>query len=211
MQIVSLTVGPMEVNCYLVWENPQEAVVIDPGAQHDKIIEALEERKLIPKSILLTHGHFDHIGAVAELKRKYHTEVIIGAEDEEMLDDPLKNAASLAGIQLPSVSATRVVSEGDLIVCGGLTFEVLHTPGHSKGSVVYSCGNALFSGDTLFAGSMGRTDFYGGDARKITQSLQRLACLKGDYRVFPGHGPETTLERERFANPFLGADYDSLS
>lgn len=206
MKIKQLTVGPLAVNCYLVWERPEAAVAVDPGASPQKIRVALEQNGLTLTDILLTHGHFDHIGAAAELKEQYGAKVWIHALDEELLADPEKNVAAEVGITVPPVAADHTLADGEQFTAGGMLFQVLHTPGHSKGSCVYICGDLLFSGDTLFAGSMGRTDFYGGDIRALSASLQTLAGLDGDYRVLPGHGPETTLETERRTNPFLGAD-----
>lgn len=211
MQICTVPVGPLETNCYLVWEEKENAVLIDPGAEPDRILEAVIENGVTPTTLLLTHAHFDHIGAVALLKQRYDLKVVIEADDEELLADPIKNQSATFGLAQPSFSADRVVVDGDLVAAGSLTFEVLHTPGHSKGSCVYLCENAMFSGDTLFWNSVGRTDFYGGDSNALRQSLKRLAALEGDYTVYPGHGPETTLEDERRSNPFLGAEDDPLS
>ena len=211
MRIYRVPVGLMEVNCYFIWNRKDAVVLIDPGADAVRISRELETNGLVPCVILLTHGHFDHIGAVAELKEKYGLEVIIGAKDEEMLTDPEKNASGLIGVKTASFQAERLVNDGEILTAGGLEFEAYHTPGHTKGSMTYRCEEALFTGDTLFAGSVGRTDFYGGDFSALSASLKRLAALWGDYRILPGHGPETTLETERKINPFLGADYDSLS
>lgn len=203
MEIDVIAVGPMGANCYLVWKQKEAAVLIDPGADADKISRRLEEKGLMPCAVLLTHGHFDHAGAVAALKEKYPLEVVIGAEDEEMPGNPQQDASALVGGQVALFSIGRTVVDGERFMLGGIEFEALHTPGHTRGSMVYRSGGALFTGDTLFAGSVGRTDFYGGDFRALSASLRRLAGLEGDYRVFPGHGPETTLEAERRTNPFL--------
>lgn len=211
MEITSMAVGSMGANCYFVWNRKNETVLIDPGADAPRISAQLKEQGLTPCAILLTHGHFDHIGAVAELVKTYRIPVIIGEQDQEMLGDPQKNASGLIGANIAPCCAQSTVKDGDVFATGGLEFEAIHTPGHTKGSMTYRCGNVLFSGDTLFMGSVGRTDFYGGDFSALSASLRRLCALQGNYRILPGHGPETTLEAERKTNPFLGANYDSLS
>ncbi len=203
MEIDAIPVGPMGANCYLLWERKEAAVLIDPGAYADKISRRLEEKGLTPCAVLLTHGHFDHVGAVAALQEKYSFEVVIGAEDEGMPGNPEQDASALVGGRVDPFSIDRTVVDGERFTLGGIEFEALHTPGHTRGSMVYRSGDALFTGDTLFAGSVGRTDFYGGDFRALSASLRRLAGLEGDYQVFPGHGPRTTLDAERRTNPFL--------
>lgn len=206
MNILALTVGLLGENCYLVWNEPEHAAVIDPGAEAQHILNSLQKNGLRAEAILLTHGHFDHIGAVAELKEQTGARVFAPEEDAELLTDPTKNLSGEMGINIQPFEADRLLRDGDRFEIGSMKFEFLHTPGHTKGSGVYRVEDVLFTGDTLFAGSMGRTDFYGGDFRAMEQSLSRLAGLEGDFRVLCGHGEGTTLEQERRSNPFLRVD-----
>lgn len=204
MEIRRLTVGILETNCYLVWKKKEEAVLIDPGGEIKKIEALLESCGAAPCAILLTHGHFDHFGAAKGLADRFGIPVAIGEKDAEKLTDGRKNLSSLMGLSVKEVEPDRLAREGDVIEAGGLSFSVLSTPGHSSGSVVYRCGDVLFTGDTLFAGSIGRTDFPDSDPVAMRESLRKLASVTGDLRICPGHGPETTLEAEKSTNPFLG-------
>lgn len=188
-----LPLGPLETNCWLCWdENTRGCAVIDPGAEPEKLVRALQEKDLHPKAILLTHAHFDHVGAVAPLARALNLPVYVHEADtalpERLTGGPLYFTAEYA--------------EGDTVTVDGLRFEVLETPGHTMGSVCLRCGALLFTGDTLFAGACGRTDL-GGSAAAMGASLCRLALLPGDYAVLPGHGPASTLDLERRTNPYL--------
>jgi len=205
MKILTLPVGMMGVNCYIVRGDDQNAVLIDPGASEEKIVQTLNQEGLKPCAILLTHGHFDHIGAVTALRDRYGVPVLIGALDEEMLSDPYKNASALIGAPLVPFSADKVLKDGETVSFAGLTFETIHTPGHTLGSVTYRCEDALFTGDTLFAGSVGRTDLYGGDFLALSASLKKIAALEDSLLVLPGHGESSVLSAERQCNPFLGA------
>ena len=194
MEIRTMALGSYQTNCYMAWaDGADSCVVIDPGYEPERIAQQLlaENKKL--QAILLTHGHFDHVGGVKELARQTGCRVYICKEDLSL------NPALTAGV----LHYTDTYGEGDTLDMAGLTFQVLHTPGHTPGSVCLKCGGVLFSGDTLFAQTCGRTDLPGGDYRQILQSLTRLAQLEGDARVLPGHGCETTLEEERRYNPFL--------
>ena len=203
MEIRCITVGLLATNCYLVWKEKDAAVLIDPGAEPGKIEAAFASYGVTPCAVVLTHAHFDHFGAAASLVSTYGLPVIVGAEDEEKLSDGEKNLSKAMGRSVKQVCAARTVRDGDAFEIGGLSFEVLATPGHSAGSVTYRLENALFTGDALFAGSVGRTDFPDSGPKAMVQTLRRLAGLAGDFLVFPGHGPETTLETERRTNPFL--------
>ncbi|MDF2566807.1 MAG: Zn-dependent hydrolase, including glyoxylase, partial [Oscillospiraceae bacterium] len=170
-----------------------------------------QKNNLTLKVIILTHGHFDHIGAAKELKEQSGAKVMIHEQDAEMLEDNRKNLAVHFDVyDYVPFKADALLKDGDTIELDELRMEVIHTPGHSKGSITLRFGNVLLAGDTLFKGSAGRTDHYGGDYQSLKKSLARLANLAGDYVVYSGHGPETTLATERRTNPYMGtADYDN--
>lgn len=195
MQYQSLPLGSYQTNCYLCWDEATHGcAVIDPGYDAERILRALQAQDLRPKTILLTHGHFDHVGAVRPLQEALRVPVYL-SEKELSLPESLT-----AG----PLFYTDGYGEGDTVVVDGLTFRVIETPGHTKGSVCLLCGDLIFSGDTLFAGSCGRTDL-GGSWEDMAASLARLAALPGDYTVLPGHGPTSTLSEERRYNPYMRA------
>ena len=198
MDIQILQVGPIGTNCYLLCdETEHRCAVIDPGGDPLEVAAAVEGSGCAPCAILLTHGHYDHTGAVAELAEKWPDVPVYLNHRDQYGDD-----ASMWRL-FPPVAGTRNYDEGDTVAVGGLTLSVLATPGHSEGGVTLRCGDALFCGDTLFAGSCGRTDFPGGSVKKIMASLKRLGSLEGDLTVYPGHMEPSTLERERAWNPYL--------
>ena len=199
MKISSLQVGPIGTNCYLLCdEAAQVCAVIDPGGNAQRVAAAVEQTGCTPCAILLTHGHYDHTGGVAGLRERW-LGIPVYLNHRDVYDNDLQ-----AQQLFPVLSgAVRDYDEGDSVSVGGLTVEVLATPGHSEGSVTLQCGNVLFCGDTLFAGSCGRTDFVGGSYEKIMRSLRRLGQLSGDRQVLPGHMEPSTLERERQINPYL--------
>lgn len=195
MLIKTLTVGQMEENCYVVTdEESLLCAVIDPGDESNTILDYIEDNSLTPVAILLTHGHFDHTGAVETVREETGAPVYINREDtsEEYEDFRWK----------PS-GAVRYISDGQIIEVGKLRFRVLETPGHSRGSVTFRCENALFTGDTLFRGSAGRTDLPGGDYDRLMASLRRLADIPGDLEVYPGHEAPSTLNVERASNYYV--------
>ena len=194
MRIQSIQVGSLGTNAYIVFDEKRtDAVVIDPGAEARAIQKALQGRTIA--AVLLTHGHCDHIGAVDGLREGAF--VAVHALDAPMLTSAQGNLSSLLGRNFSVRPADRLLEDGELVEAAGLAFEVLHTPGHTPGSVCYRCGSALFSGDTLFSGGYGRYDLPGGDWEALKQSLRRVLSLSGVDRVYPGHNEETTLERER--------------
>lgn len=206
MKIQPFITGALAENCYVLTdEQTGQSAVIDPGELTERLADFLEENGLKNVVyILLTHGHFDHIMGVAQVKEKTGAQVVIHALDEPCLADEEKSLASreYPGVQMP-VQADRLVADGDVLELGSLRIQVLHTPGHTRGGVCYVCENAVFSGDTLFCHTCGRTDFPGGSMEQMRDSLQRLAELPGDYNVYPGHNRATTLEEERVKNRYM--------
>ena len=170
MKMVVMQVGMLGVNCYIVVSDSQNAAVIDPGGEAERILDYLQANKLTLQKILLTHGHIDHIGAVKALKERTGAEIYIHASDAEMLSDPVKNLASPFRMAYQPVSPDHTFSDGSQISLDEITFTVMHTPGHTKGSSVFLTGTTMLSGDTLFQGSIGRIDFYGG------AGLRRILC-----------------------------------
>jgi glyoxylase-like metal-dependent hydrolase (beta-lactamase superfamily II) len=195
MLIKTLTVGQMEENCYVVTdEDSLLCAVIDPGDESNTILDYIESNHLTPVAILLTHGHFDHTGAVETIHGETGAPVYINLEDtSEQYED----------YRWKPVEGARFISDGQIIEVGKLRFRVLETPGHSKGSVCFRCEDALFTGDTLFRGSAGRTDLPGGDYDRLMASLRRLADIPGDLEVYPGHEAPSTLNIERATNYYV--------
>ena len=185
LHMKTLSVGELSTCCYIVWDNSADGcIVIDPGAEPERIRHACEDLRI--EAILLTHGHFDHIGGVAELA-KHGAEIVIHRDDAPMLGDTRLNASWLVGWNVTAPAAARTVEEGDVLIYAGATFTVLHTPGHTPGSVCYQTGKWLFTGDTLFHFGYGRTDLPGGNMRQLAESLRKLAPLAQQYEIYPGH------------------------
>jgi len=197
MLIKTLTVGMLETNCYVVTdEETRKCAIIDPGAESNTILDYVESNGLAPEAIFLTHGHFDHCTALEAVADTTGAPAYIHAGDI--------NASKLRRHRNPGGYGNLIrYAEGDVFNIGGLEFAVLETPGHSPGSVTLKCETALFTGDTLFRDSCGRTDLEGGDAKELTKSLKRLAGLDGDFEVYPGHAGTTTLSRERSFNYYM--------
>lgn len=206
MKLYVKPVGTIGTNCYIVVDESGKCAVIDPGAQDEKLIDFLQVHNFKPEYILLTHGHYDHIGAVKSILSKYDDcKLAIGKNDAEQLSDVTKSLATSRTMDEKDyiMAPDLLLADGDQLTVGSLTFSVIDTPGHTRGGVSYLCGDLLFSGDTLFCGDVGRCDLYGGDFATLQESLKKLAALKGDYRVLPGHGPESTLDSERAQNPYM--------
>ncbi len=195
--------GDFGTNCYILGDNG-EAVLIDAPYSAEIIIKELERIGLTLKKILLTHGHCDHIEALNGLKEKYDCEVYIHPADKDMLYDPKASMASYFGTPFESFKyGVCEIKDGDIITQGGLRLEVLFTPGHTLGSVSYITPDEVFTGDTLFEGTVGRTDLGDGDYAQLIRSISRLIKKCGRMRVFPGHGMPTDTEAERLYNPYL--------
>ena len=193
MKLTSLTVGSIGTNCFILYdEKTRDAVVIDPSDEAELVEARITALGLKVRAILLTHGHFDHGGDVERIRRLSGAPVYLHPADR-----------ALPSWLTHGLKADHDLAEGEVLELAGMRFTVLHTPGHTPGSVCFRCGDRLFAGDTLFAGSCGRTDLPGGSGADMLQSLRRLAGLEGDCTVFPGHGDMTTLDRERRSNPYV--------
>ena len=194
LQIHVLPLGDYQTNCYILHKDgSSDCVVLDPGYEPEIILSYLAEKKLNLTAIALTHCHFDHVGAVKELAAQTDCRVYLNQKDLAL--PPMLTNGPLY--------YTDTYKDGDTVPLAGIPFRVLETPGHTPGSVCLMTGAHLFSGDTLFAGSCGRTDLPGGDSRAMRDSLRKLAALEGNYNVYPGHGSATTLAREKQTNPYL--------
>lgn len=200
MTVYTLPVGALGTNCYIVWDDMRRAVVIDPGDNCDAIRRVLDKEQLTLGAVLLTHAHFDHMGAADALSAL--APVYCHALDIPALTNGTRNLSAVFGVPLTPVKEAVALNEGDTVTVGGLCFTVLHTPGHTVGSCCFYIGDVLFAGDTLFCESIGRTDFPGGDMTAMRASLARLTALHGDTRVYPGHGEPTTIAHEKRYNPY---------
>jgi len=203
MIIKSLSVGPLENNCFIIVnEDTKEALLIDPGDEPDRIIDVINENSFKVKYIVCTHAHFDHVGAVPEIKKETDAKIVIH-RDEVSIYERATDLSALWEFEIdPLPEPDILVLEGDRLVVGGLKFQILHTPGHSPGGICLYGEGIIITGDTLFAGSVGRTDFYGGDVEKLKKSIKRLMALPDEVKIFPGHGPQSTIGYERDNNLF---------
>ena len=194
MKIITITGGSLYTNCYMAYaEDSDTCVLIDPGFDAEQILEKVRAQGKTLEAVFLTHGHFDHIGGVKDIAAQTGCRVYIHEAD----------LALPSQLTVGTVPATDHYDEGDTVTAAGLTFRVLHTPGHTPGGVCLLCEEAMFAGDTLFAGTCGRTDLPGSSPKQMRDSLSRLAKLEGNYRVLPGHGIYSTLDMEKRTNPYL--------
>ena len=203
MQVNTIVVGPLQTNCYVLSDTHGNAALIDLGDDADRILQYVRMHNLNVKGIWLTHGHYDHINAVPALKAVLPCPVIACEAEKSLLADGRKNLSLPFGGRPLALEADVWHKEGDVFPFGDETVTVFHTPGHTAGSCCYAVGNLLFSGDTLFENSIGRTDFPTGDPMTMRLTLQRLLALEGEYTVLPGHGPATLLSVERRENPYI--------
>ncbi len=209
MKIIKRTVGDVETNCYIVVnETSKECFIIDPGDDEEVLIAAIEEEKAVPKAILLTHGHFDHIYAVEPLAKKYGIPVYASEKEAQLLAEPEMNCSALYGREV-AVVPENYIEDGDIFEIAGIKIKGLHTPGHTKGSMCFYVGseNTLFSGDTLFKGGVGRTDLPTGNTHLLLESLRdKIIVLPPETIIYPGHGPQTELDYEKRNNSYMYGD-----
>jgi len=205
MLIKKFVVGPLQENCYIVGDKKtKQAIVIDPGDEPDRIIGEIKDNGLEVGAVILTHAHFDHIGAAGDIKRATGAKILMHKDDTEAYSLAKEQAAfwGYSVEDLPQID--RFIDEGEELKAGNLGFKVMHTPGHSQGGICLYGEGVVFTGDTIFQGSVGRTDFPGGSMEELRKSFSRLIALPEDTKVFSGHGPETTIGREKRENFFMG-------
>jgi glyoxylase-like metal-dependent hydrolase (beta-lactamase superfamily II) len=209
MFVKGLIVGALQANAYIAGcPAGKVAAVIDPGGEAERIVAEIASLGYEVCCILITHGHYDHIGGLAELKKKTGAPVMIHTGDASMLTNAGTNLSLSLGRKYEAGMPDRELNDGDVIRVGEHKLEVYHTPGHTPGSVCFAAPGLVFSGDTLFAGSIGRTDFPGGSLRQLMTAIKRkLLPLPDDTVVYPGHGPDTTIGEEREQNPFLTGEW----
>ncbi|MGD0089140.1 MAG: MBL fold metallo-hydrolase [Planctomycetota bacterium] len=214
LRILQLAVGELEANCYLLWrEGGKEAIVLDPGADEDEIRAALQKRGLVPAALVVTHCHGDHIGALKALKAAYpEARVCVPEAEAAWLQRPTLNLSYFFGAAVTGPDADQLVKDGDTIAAAGLELQALSVPGHSPGSTAYVVSDGatphVFCGDILFANSIGRTDLPGGEGEEalVANIREKLFALAEETVVHPGHGPETSIGKEKEDNPFCGVD-----
>ncbi|MFC0308248.1 MBL fold metallo-hydrolase [Gallibacterium trehalosifermentans] len=207
MNVQIIPVTPFQQNCSVVWDDEKNAAIIDPGGEAERIIQFIQENQLIPKLILLTHGHLDHVGAAAKLKREFNIEIVGPEKSDDYWLQGLPQQAEQFGLPYCApLTPDRWLNEGDVIAVGDLSFEVLHLPGHTPGHIgfINKEENIAFTGDVLFHRSIGRTDFPGGNFSQLIQTIkEKLWALDDEMQIIAGHGLFTTIADEKNKNPFL--------
>ncbi len=206
LAVSGLVVGPIQSNCYIVWDkDTNRGAVVDPGGDLEKIRGAVDAAGCSVEWVLLTHGHFDHVFYAQDVSRLYSAKIAIHPADAALMNDTLDIAECFYDLgEYKPAEPDKLLSDGDVIEIGGLQIRVMHTPGHSPGGVCYDCGTVVFTGDTLFAGSVGRTDFPGGSMQQLVSSIKnKLFVLDDSVIVLPGHGPQSTIGEQKRSNPFV--------
>lgn len=198
------TVGPMEANCYILY-NPdkREGLIIDPGAEGSHLIKFIKQEKISINYIVNTHGHPDHIGANRKIKEHTNAPILIHQYDAPMLAKSGSVLSLIFPVESSSPPADTFIKDGDLIECAGMKLKVLHTPGHTPGGISLLIDDSIFTGDTLFSGSIGRSDLPGGSPQVLLSSIKKILSLDENLIIYPGHGPSTTVGQELHSNPFI--------
>lgn len=205
MKILTFILGVMQTNCYFIIDETTGATaVVDPAASVEKITDKITEHGLNLKYIILTHAHFDHMMALEELREQMHVPVYIHEHDAQALLHPEQSYMyQFGGIKTSCRATDFLLTDGDVLKLGQSKIKIIHTPGHTMGSICLIAEDNIISGDTLFRGDIGRYDLYGGDYNQLLQSLKKLSDLEGDYKIYPGHGSSTRLSKERKNNIYL--------
>jgi glyoxylase-like metal-dependent hydrolase (beta-lactamase superfamily II) len=204
IKVKKVKTGIIDENCYLVYDTATKyTAIIDPGEDVGQIIDIIDAENLNPEILINTHGHYDHVSGDDKIRLKYKIPLAVHKDEVEMLADPKKNASFIWGVSVAVKEPEILLKDNQDIKLSFTTFKVLSTPGHSKGSICLLCESYLFTGDTLFAGTIGRTDLWGGNNETILQSLEKLKKLDPSITVCPGHGSMTTIANELKHNPFL--------
>ncbi len=206
MEYKRFPLGPLWTNTYLVWDNSGTACIVDPAADLTEIAQFTKERKIVVDAVFLTHGHPDHIGGLPQAMDLFTRRVYLSRGDAHMVLSPNPEVLHMMGLDFQGITGATFVGHGEIIAVGGMSIEVVATPGHTEGGNCYLAKEGddalLLTGDTLFAGSVGRTDLPGGDWETLEQSIGRLSAFPDTLKVLPGHGPVSTIGEERRRNPF---------
>jgi glyoxylase-like metal-dependent hydrolase (beta-lactamase superfamily II) len=202
--VKTFTVGLMEANCYILYNlDKREGLIIDPGAEASRLIKFIKQEKISIRYIINTHGHPDHIGANREVKEQTKAPILIHQYDAPMLAKSQSVLPFLFPLQHSSPPADTFIKDGDLIECADMRLKVLHTPGHTPGGISLLTNESIFTGDTLFSGSIGRFDLPGGSQQILLNSIKKILSLDENLIIYPGHGPSTTVGQELHSNPFI--------